>query len=151
MSEPGDRLPVVYIAGPYRAPTPWRILRNIQRAREVSLAIWKLGAVALCPHANTALFDGEADDSVWLQGDLELLRRCDAVVTLREFALSFGAKAERDFAIALGLPIFYAGDLVWVDNLKEWIDAWQVNRRTAARRSDRPGPDHVPDVADAIG
>lgn len=131
-----ERLPVIYVAGQYRAPTPWQILANIRRAQEVALAIWRLGAVAICPHANTAMFDGEAPDEVWLRGDLELLRRCDAVVVVQGWERSTGATAERALAVDLGIPTFQPdnyGTQTWI--LKEWIDAWKVNRRTEPHRS----------------
>jgi hypothetical protein len=131
-----DRLPVIYIAGPYRAATPWGILRNIRAAQEVALQVWKLGAVALCPHANTALFDGEAPDDLWLDGDLELLRRSDAIVMVHGWHRSTGACAERIYAIeTLKLPRFEPDD--WgldYARLKEWIDGWKNDRRVEAVR-----------------
>lgn len=122
------RLPVIYIAGPYRATTTWRIQQNIRAAQETALRVWKVGAVALCPHANTALFDGEADDSVWLDGDLELLRRCDAVVMVNGWEQSQGATSERAFAKELKLPVFDP-DNFGVNYLliKDWVTAWKAN------------------------
>lgn len=122
------RLPVVYIAGPYRARTTWRIQQNIRAAQETALRVWKIGAVALCPHANTALFDGEADDSVWLDGDLELLRRCDAVVMVNGWEQSQGATSERDFAKELKLPVFDPDNFgVNYPLIKDWVTAWKAN------------------------
>lgn len=96
---------VVYIAGPYRAPTISGVLANIGRAREAALAVWKAGAVALCPHLNTALFDGEADDSVWLEGDLVLMRRCDAVLAIDGWRRSTGASLEVECADKYGIRV----------------------------------------------
>ena len=122
MPVPGVILPVVYIAGPYRASTPRRILANIWTAQEAALLVWQSGGVAICPHANTALFDGEAADEVWLAGDLELLRRSDAVLMCGAWQDSTGARAEHELAKALALPVFYnphAGTLrLWVENWK---------------------------------
>lgn len=128
-----DRLPCIYIAGAYRAPTPWQITENIHAARLLSLAVWKLGAVALCPHANTALFDGEADDAIWLEGDLELLRRCDAILMVPNWKQSQGASAEWRFAKAQRLATFSA-DQLKDGQLKEWIDAWKETRRSRSVR-----------------
>ena len=115
-------LPVVYIAGPYRAATPWRVQANIRAAQEAALTVWKLGAVALCPHGNTGQFEGECPDDVWLRGDLELLRRCDAVLMLEHWQLSEGAKEEHRVAADLGLPIFYdtASGV-----LRGWVADWK--------------------------
>jgi hypothetical protein len=120
-------VPVVYIAGPYRAPTPRRILANIWTAQEAALAVWRAGGVAICPHANTALFDGEADDAVWLAGDLELLRRSDAVLMCGAWGESEGATAEHAFAYELGLPIFY--DTLDRNVLARWIADWTRTER----------------------
>lgn len=97
---------VVFIAGPYRADTEWGVVENIRRAEAVALKIWKLGAVAICPHKNTALFGGSLPDEVWLKGDLELLRRSDAVCCLPGWEDSEGARGEVSMARELGLPVF---------------------------------------------
>jgi Domain of unknown function (DUF4406) len=114
-------LPVIYIAGKYRAPTPWQVQANIRAAQEAALQVWKLGAVALCPHSNTGLFDGECDDSVWLAGDKELLRRSDAVLLIDGWRESQGARAEMQLAGELGLPVFEV-----LPRLKRWVDEWKL-------------------------
>lgn len=100
---------VAYIAGPYRAGTPLDILRNVHRAGDVALKYWNAGYAVICPHKNTCLFDGQADDSVWLEGDKEMLRRSDLVVMMQGWEKSSGATAEHELAVSLGLPIFYDG------------------------------------------
>jgi hypothetical protein len=91
---------VIYIAGPYRG----RRLVNILRARAAALFVWQHGGVALCPHMNTAFFDGKMPEAVWLEGDLELLSRCDAVWALPGWRESDGAAMEVARAEALHLP-----------------------------------------------
>jgi len=115
---------VVYIAGPFRATNPdgtqdaWALQNNIMRAMSLALEVWRTGAVALCPHGNTFCFQNAANtpDDVWLNGDLELLRRSDAVLFTPDWQRSSGARAERDFAAGLGLPLFYD-----VDALRAWL------------------------------
>lgn len=51
---------------------------------------------------------GIVPDEAFLAGDLEILRRCDAVVLLTGWNESAGALAERDFAVAEAIPL-----LVW--------------------------------------
>lgn len=97
---------VVYIAGPYRAKCEWDVVQNIRAAESLALSVWRLGAVALCPHKNTALFGGAADDSYWLEGDLELLRRSDAVVLVKGWESSSGAIEEVLHAIYRDIPVF---------------------------------------------
>jgi hypothetical protein len=98
---------VVYIVGPYRATTPLGILQNVHKAGDVALKYWRKGYAVICPHKNTALFDGQADDCIWLEGDKELLRRSDVVVMMQEWEQSAGATAEHDLAKSLGLEIIY--------------------------------------------
>ena len=96
---------VVYIAGPFRGDSAWKIEKNIRVAEEASLEIWRNGHVALCPHLNTRFFQGELPDDVWLRGDLELLRRCDVVYMVGDWQKSTGAKEERQFALANNVPV----------------------------------------------
>jgi Domain of unknown function (DUF4406) len=97
---------VIYIAGPYRGPSEYQVLLNIRRAEEMALRVWRSGAACICPHKNTAFFGGAADDSVWLKGDLEIVRRCDAVVCVEGWNTSRGAIGEVELARQLGIPVF---------------------------------------------
>lgn len=97
---------LVYIAGPYRAATERAVVENIRNAEAVALMVWQAGHYALCPHMNTALFGGACPDEVWLAGDLEMLRRCDAVVVCPGWHASSGTKAEVAEAKARGIPVF---------------------------------------------
>lgn len=97
---------VIYIAGPYRGKDNWAIEQNIRRAEELALVVWKLGMVALCPHMNTRHFQGVLPDEVWLDGDLELIRRCDAVLLVSGWKASHGTLAEIAYAKEQGIPVF---------------------------------------------
>lgn len=99
---------VIYIAGPFRGNSAWDIEQNIRRAEELSLEVWKRGMVALCPHCNTRFFQGAAPDEVWLDGDLEMLRRCDAVLLAPGHERSEGTKAEIAYAKERGIPVFHS-------------------------------------------
>jgi len=99
---------IVYIAGPYRATTEYGVYRNIQEAERVALEVWKAGYAAICPHKNTAFFGGACPDSVWLEGDLEILRRCDAVLMLTGSSSSQGATAELSEALRIKKPYFFS-------------------------------------------
>ena len=116
---------LAYTAGPYRAPTVHGIVRNIREAETVALALWGLGFAVVCPHKNTSLFDGAAPDEVWLRGDLVIMERCDLVVMVPGWEKSSGAKAERDRALELGIPVFD-----WPKDLK--LLAWLANDGTDA-------------------
>jgi nucleoside 2-deoxyribosyltransferase len=95
---------VAYVAGPYRADTPAGIVANIRAAEAVAVELWQAGFAVVCPHKNTALFDGLAPDAVWLDGYLELLRRCDFVVAVAGWDRSAGTIRELAEADRLGIP-----------------------------------------------
>ena len=102
---------VVYVAGPYRSEKgEYYVRQNIQNAEEAAVYIWQQGAVALCPHKNTAGFGGVVEDSHFLAGDLTLLSRCDAVFLLEGWEKSIGSRREREYAINTSVPVFYNFD-----------------------------------------
>src|SRR6476659_3574090 len=125
----GADMKLVYVAGPYRASCEWEVVRNIRSAEALALAVWKLGAACICPHKNTALFGGAAEDSLWLEGDLEMMRRCDAVLCTDDWACSKGACVEVETAKRVGIPVFYK-----LSELREWLEEGEGsagNTRTA--------------------
>lgn len=101
---------VIYIAGPFRGPDSWAIETNIRRAETLALEVWRRGAAAICPHANTRFFQGAAPDAVWLDGDLAILAKCDAILMTEDWQRSSGATAERNFAVDHGIPVLYSLD-----------------------------------------
>ena len=98
---------IAYIAGPYRASTPHGILQNVRKAEAVAIKYWQKGYAVICPHKNSALFDGLLPDEVWLEGYLAILARCDVCVMLPGWENSEGARKEHDFARAHGIEIVY--------------------------------------------
>jgi hypothetical protein len=121
---------LVYLAGPYRAPTPWELVQNIRRAEALALEVWKAGAACICPHKNTALFDGAADDTVWLEGDLEMLRRCDAVLCTDNWSESRGARDEVELARDVGIPVLQS-----VAELEAWLQSFTTNNARSDLRA----------------
>ena len=99
---------VIYIAGPFRGSNSWEIEQNIRRAETLNLEVWRAGAVAICPHTNTRFFQGAAPDSVWLEGYLEVVRRCDALIYLFNSEDSSGTQTEIKAAKEYLMPIFEA-------------------------------------------
>ena len=110
------RKKVVYVAGPFRGANAWEIEQNIRRAETLALEVWRLGAACICPHANTRFFQGAAPDDVWLEGDLELVRRSDALLLAPRWERSRGATGEVAVAQTHGIPIFYT-----LDTLAAWL------------------------------
>lgn len=108
---------VIYIAGPFRANSSWKMELNIRRSEEAALELWRMGAAPISPHLNTRFFQGELPDDVWLKGDLEIVSRCDALLVLPRFSKSKGTLGEIRHAQKLGLRVFYS-----LRDVKRWID-----------------------------
>jgi len=110
---------IVYLAGAYRNRDMNGVWDNIMKARTVARQLWVMGFVVICPHTNTIFMDGEdIPPEVFLEGDLEILRRCDAILMLDGFEHSQGAVQEWELAKELDMPVIYQGDIVALMNLK---------------------------------
>ena len=98
---------VIYVAGKYRSSSWNGVWDNIMHARKVARRLWLEGWAVICPHANTIFMDGEETDGVFLKGDLEIVRRCDAMYMLDNWEDSEGAIGEHTLAVELGKEMFY--------------------------------------------
>ena len=98
---------VIFIAGPYRAKTEYELEEHIQEAEDAAIRLWQQGRIVICPHKNSAHFGGCCPDEVWLEGDLELLRRSDAVFMLPNWQQSEGARNEHAETIRLNKEVIY--------------------------------------------
>jgi len=109
-----------YVSGPYTGRScstigipfvhevmVWvRTVRNIVRARRVAIKIWKLGGTAICPHLNTALFNEEkVNYHDYLDGDINIMLRCDVLVLMEKWEESFGTAYEVGQANIHGMTI----------------------------------------------
>jgi hypothetical protein len=122
-----EGIPVVYVAGPYRAATRMQVHQNIRRAEEVGAAVMALGAMPIIPHANTAFMDGSVPDEHFLNGDMAILRRCDAIVLIPGWMGSEGTRNELRFANLNDIPDF---NWKWErSKFERWMRGW-VNART---------------------
>ena len=98
---------VIYVAGKFRDDSYWGMIKNIRQAELAAFELWEKGWVVICPHLNTTNFQGGLPDKVWLEGNLELLRRSDAIYMLKNYLTSEGALAELKLASDLGLEVLY--------------------------------------------
>ena len=102
---------VIYVAGKYRDKRgEYYVRENIREAELAALDAWELGAVAICPHKNTALLDGARglDNDTWLKGYIEILSRCDALYLVKyNWKHSEGTLAEIIYARDHDIPILY--------------------------------------------
>jgi hypothetical protein len=106
---PEDKpLKVIYVAGKYNDERgEWYVECNIREAERAAQFIWINGGVAICPHLNTKMFGGLCSYETWIQGDLEILSRCDAIYMLPNWIASEGAKQELEFAMKHNIPVLY--------------------------------------------
>jgi hypothetical protein len=121
---------LIYVAGAFRSnATPynqWEQVQNIREAEALGLAVWKLGAAAIVPHLLTEHFQGALPDAVWLERDLEIMRRCDGVLLVPNWPTSVGATAEKIEAERVGLPVFET-----LRELDDWLKWQQVGEPNA--------------------
>ncbi len=81
------------------------------RARTVARQLWGMGFAVICPHTNTIMMGGEdLPPEIFLEGDLEILRRCDAILMMKGFEHSQGAIKEWKLAKELDIPVIYQQD-----------------------------------------
>lgn len=105
---------LVYVSGPYSAPTPEEVDANIERAAQLAVQLWAKGHAVICPHLNTAGFerrDPQIHYEAYIAVDLNMIARCDCLVLTADWQRSNGAHIERDYAKRLGIPIHVAPDL----------------------------------------
>lgn len=112
--KPEKRKPLVYVAGPYSKPDP---VENINKAVKWGTKLLDDGIVTpFLPHLSGTwhMIDPRPYED-WLAYDLEIMRRCDAV--LRIPGASSGADKETAEAVELGIPVYlsYAGLYAWAE------------------------------------
>lgn len=115
---------LLYVAGSYRwkgsrwVPLVIGELVNIFKAWKISKDVWEAGFVAICPHTNSILMDKfGVSPQRFLEGDLEIVSRCDAVLMMPNWQDSVGAITERNLAIKKGIPVYHSfrelSNLLW--------------------------------------
>ena len=100
---------ILYISGPYSG----LVDANIQAAREVAIELWEKGFTVITPHLNTQNMevDCKATWEQYIEGDLEIISRCDGVVMMPRWRESRGSKIEREYAFYCKVPIYYYPEL----------------------------------------
>ena len=99
---------LLYVSGPFSAADNLDgIERNILAASEAALEGWRQGWAVICPHKNTSGYQHAADIpyETWIEGDLEILRRCDAICMLPGWEQSNGARIELALAYDLEMEV----------------------------------------------
>ena len=103
------RMRVAFLSGPYRAGNGRTVRYNIRAAEEALIRWMRKGFAVICPHKNSAFLDGELPDEVFLEADLEMIRRLipgtDFLVLLKGWEHSAGSRSEIQLADALGIEV----------------------------------------------
>lgn len=104
------RTVLLYIAGPYSAGNGRTVAENTYNASQVARKYWKLGYSVICPHTVTIGCEDAADYQGFLDGTLEMLRRCDAAVFMKNWHQSKGSILEHNWCRLAKLPTKYEVD-----------------------------------------
>jgi len=105
-----SKMKLAYVAGPYRAKTKLGVILNIIRARRVAKKLWKMGYAVICPHMNSALMDNIAPVNTFLDGYIEILKRCDVLVLQGKWKQSAGTLKEIEIAKQYEIQIESEGE-----------------------------------------
>jgi hypothetical protein len=100
---------IVYLAGPYRESNEWLVGQNIERAKQIAAELWSCGFVVICPHLNTARFNGAygMGHPIFIKGDLALVKVSKKLVVIPRWRFSGGTKDEIKCAEKNDIPVYY--------------------------------------------
>ena len=104
---------IVYTAGPYKEIKNSQGVivitkkHNLKVARTIAVELWNEGYTVICPHLNTRNFEyyTSLTNKAFVERDLEIVAKVDALVMLPNWSLSKGALKEMDYAESLGIPV----------------------------------------------
>lgn len=101
---------LLYVAGAYSG----NITENIKKAEEVSISLISNGFHVVTPHKNTSGYEKYENEKLtyktWIDMDLDILSRCDAIYIMQNSHNSNGVKKEIEHAKKLNMPIIYQKD-----------------------------------------
>ena len=112
-----------YIAERYRADTREGVELNIMAAKFFGVLVSERGYFPMIPHLNTGGFEHliGAKDDFYLQGTMEVMRRCDVTFMMPGWMESEGALVEEREAKQI-MPIYY--DIYSMPRQKGWPLDW---------------------------
>ena len=113
-----DRLPLIYIAGPYTRPDP---VENTHKAIQVGLELYETGLmVPFVPHVSLLVhLVAPRPYTYWLDYDIHFLAHCHAIYRIR--GESSGADDEVQWAFENAIPIFFEEQR---ETLCRWAESW---------------------------
>lgn len=75
----------------------------------MSIVLWNLGWAVICPHT-MSIGMGAVEERTIMDGDLEFVRRADAIMLLDQWHHSEGSQAEYELAASLNKDIYFETD-----------------------------------------
>lgn len=105
---------LIYVAGPYSAPTEEGRLANVEKAMRAGLFLISEGHIPVIPHLSH-FFDvwveretGERlEVDYYYKSDIEILKRCDGIYMVHGWEGSHGARRELEVAEKEALSVYY--------------------------------------------
>lgn len=117
---------LIYIAGPFRAPTLFGLTQNVSSAEQWGLEVALNGHMPVIPHANTWKMYGSAPEEVFLEGTKLLLTKCDGAIFIPGWAVSSGSVGEHELCQDLKIP-WLSLSLVDTHERKKVIQDWLLD------------------------
>ena len=106
---------IIYLATPIRPKNGKTVEENVQNAKRLALELWVRGYTVICPAANSdlpiSLAEKELEADRWLNGDMEILARCDAMVVSPGWESSDGVRGELVCARIYDIPVYFYPNL----------------------------------------
>jgi len=95
---------LIYIAAPYRATSIAQQQHNIAQAKIMAQYYWLKGYAVICPHLNSANFDGLVEDEQFIQSYKGILLKCDSAIFHPDWKTSEGSIAEMNLCSLTNIP-----------------------------------------------
>jgi len=109
---------IIYVAGKYldsyTNPTKEGTMKNINKALDVGIELYKAGHYPMIPHLNYLLNkrmdennEPPRDNHYWYKFDNMIIPKCDGLLKINKDGYSKGADTEEEFAKKLNIPVFH--------------------------------------------
>ena len=110
------KMKLAYIIGPLTASSIHNRILNIRKAEELSIALWSAGYAVICPHLNSGLLQGACHEQDFIDGYIEILKRCDFAVVSSEQAHNKNSIIETEYCIDNNIPVYPADMCIIIQN-----------------------------------
>ena len=95
---------LIYIGAPYRATSTAQQQHNIAQAKILAQYHWIKGYAVICPHLNSANFDGLVEDAQFLNAYKKILLKCSEAIFHPDWKTSQGCISEMNLCSLTNIP-----------------------------------------------